>query len=196
MFSEVRHFKPLEMRIVFLFYALLAILAVIWDWGSRGNPIYAWSTSSLPSGAQILGASLAVVVYFATVRVLCRFVEAFRALETLFIQLLTPISYFQIFAVSAVSAVVEEWLFRGIFVPHFGIMLSSVVFGLCHLIPAPKLWMWWISSTILGIILAQLYLSTQNLWLCTYIHFAINFLGLWSVNLRAYSTPRFSRAKA
>lgn len=191
MFSEVRSLKPLEMRVVFLFYFLICILAAVWDWSSRGDPFYVWKRSELPDLRFLLISALFVLGYFVFVRLLSRLLEAIRALDSLFIQLLTPISYLHIFTLALISSVAEEWLFRGIFVDHFGLFLSSLVFALCHFIPAAKLWLWSLWSLAAGLILGSIYEHTQSLWAPIWIHFLINFVGLWMINFTAYNAPRF-----
>jgi len=194
MFSEVRSIKPLEMRVVFLVYALLGGTAAIWDWSSRGDPFWVWKNSALPSFKVLLTAVVGVFIYWISVRVLSRWSESIRSLESLFSQLLSPISYLQIFLVSSVTAFVEEWFFRGILVDHFGLILSSIVFALCHLIPAPRLWMWSIWSFLAAVILGSIYQDTHSLYVPLLIHFLINFLSLIFINWRAYQAPRFNPA--
>ncbi len=194
MFSEVRSIKPLEMRVVFLVYALLAGTAAIWDWSSRGDPFWVWKNSQVPTFKALFTAVVAVFFFWATVRILSRWSESIRALESLFSQLLSPISYFQILLISTTTAVVEEWFFRGILVDHFGLILSAIVFALCHLIPAPRLWAWSIWSFIAAVILGSIYQETQSLYVPLLVHFLINLLSLIFINWRAYQAPRFNPA--
>jgi uncharacterized protein len=195
MFSEVRSFKPLEMRVVFLFYFLLGLLAAIWDWSSRGHPFYVWMQSEPVSSNFIIVSAVLVALYVALVWSLTRFIEAIRAIDSMFVQLLTPISYFHIVSLALVSSVVEEWLFRGIFVDHFGLIVSSLAFGLCHFIPIARLWLWSLWSLAGGLLLGAVYEQTQSLWAPLWIHFLINLLGLWLINWRAYQSPRFGSAQ-
>jgi len=194
MFSEVRSIKPLEMRVVFLVYALLAGTAAIWDWSSRGDPFWVFKNSQIPSLKVSILAIIGVFLYWAIVRILSRWSENLRSVEGLFSQLLSPISYLQIVVISATTAIVEEWFFRGILVGHFGLILSALVFALCHLIPSPRLWTWSIWSFIAAILLGVIYQETKSLYLPILIHFLVNILSLVFINWRAYQTPRFNPA--
>ncbi len=180
------------MRVVFLVYALLAGTAAIWDWSSRGDPLWVWRTSPIPGFKVLLAAILGVFVYWAMVRILSKWIESIRSLEGLFSQLLSPISYFQILLIASISAFVEEWFFRGILVDHFGLILSAVIFALCHLIPSPRLWMWSIWSFFAAVILGILYQETRSIYLPLLVHFLINLFVLIFVNWRAYQAPRFN----
>lgn len=191
MFAESSSHRPLEFRSVFLIYFLLAVIAMVWDWTSHQQPWHSLTHyQSLPWWSWLL-ATLAVVIYHAISWQLSRFVSWAKALEHLFIRLLSPISYLQIFLVSLTSAFVEEWFFRGVLVTHFGVIASAIAFGLCHFIPAPRLWAWSLWTLMAGLVLGSLYEQTQNLWICVWIHFLINAGGLWMINLKALRSPRY-----
>lgn len=190
----MRNSKPLDLALVALCYFLLACFSAVWDWVSRGSPFQVWSSSTVPDLKQLLGSGLFVALYFLVSRKFLSWSSWGQSLEKLLLQLLTPISYFQIVSLALMSALVEEWFFRGILVAHFGTISSALFFGLCHLIPSARLWSWSLIAFGMGLVLGALYAATQSLWLCVWIHALLNAAGLFYLNLRAYSRPSFRNA--
>lgn len=188
--------KPLELRLVFLGYLALAMLAMIWDFFSRGHALQAWRIDQAPSFWMLFLGSLLVFLSLGLSWVMSlRFVWA-QKLEKIFAQLLTPLSYFQILVISFLSGFVEEWFFRGILYSHFGLILSSILFGLCHLIPAPKLWVWSVWAFAAGLIFGKIYEWTDSLLLCALIHTAINASSLILLNQKVLKRPELLRSGA
>lgn len=192
MLGDSKNIKPLELNIVFLVYGLLALISMVWDWLSRGHPFQAWIDSKGLSLSMLITAAVLVVSYLGLSYIVNRLFRWARQLEHLFAQLLTPISYFQIIVISLLSGVVEEWFFRGILLSHFGVLTSSIVFGLCHLIPERGVWMWSIWSFFAGVIFALIYETSESLWLCVLIHSAVNASVLVILNHKVIESPHMS----
>jgi len=91
---------------------------------------------------------------------------------------------FSIILIVIVPTITEEMLFRGIIVSGFKenysekktIIVSALLFGLIHLNP----WQF-VSAFIIGLFSAWLYLRTKSIFLCLYIHFFNNLLGLMAM---------------
>jgi membrane protease YdiL (CAAX protease family) len=83
-----------------------------------------------------------------------------------------------IFFVTAVIALVEESLFRGVIQSHFGIIIASLVFALIHVRYLRKKLLFFVTVG-LSFWLGVLFLYTQNLFVCVFAHFCIDFfLGI------------------
>ncbi|MFT3928043.1 MAG: CPBP family intramembrane metalloprotease [Myxococcales bacterium] len=82
-----------------------------------------------------------------------------------------------ILCLAGVIPLMEELLFRGIFMfglsrrygPAFGILLSSVLFGVVHLGAVPALY-----ATVAGVLLGWLALATRSVWPGVALHGAFN----------------------
>jgi len=177
------------MRIVFLVYGLIIFICLFWDALSRSSALYAWTHSSLPSFGAILFALFFSVLYVFVSQLSVRFSDWGRQLQNLLGHLLTPISYIQIGMLAGVSGFVEEWFFRGILLAHFGIVISSFIFGLCHLILKKRLWIWSLWCFVAGIAFALIYQITGSLLLCALIHMFINAALMSLLNQKAYHQP-------
>ena len=94
---------------------------------------------------------------------------------------------FSIILIVIVPTITEEMLFRGIIVSGFKenysgkktIIVSALLFGLIHLNP----WQF-VSAFIIGLFSAWLCLRTKSIFLCLYIHFFNNLLGLIAMKFR------------
>lgn len=186
MTSEIKSMKPLELSMVLGVYAGIAVISLIWDWLSHGSAFYSWQGSSFPSLLSILISLVFIALYVGLSMVVSLLTKWGQQLDLVFTQLLTPISYFQIAIISLVSGFVEEWFFRGVLMNHFGIMVSSIIFGLCHLILVHPLWIWSLWTFLAGLAFALIYESTNSLLLCGLIHATINGVLITILNLKAY----------
>lgn len=157
---------------------------------TRGHFFYSWTASGPGSWLAWISGVCIVLAYFFISVFLTRWTDWGRKLDTMFSRVLTPLSYFQIIVISLLSGLVEEWLFRGVLLSHFGLVLSSFLFGLCHLIPQPKLWVWSFWSFAMGILLGLVMQLSGSLWLCASIHAGVNALLILYLNLRAYQEPQ------
>lgn len=84
-----------------------------------------------------------------------------------------------IFVVTALIALVEEILFRGVIQSSFGIVIASLVFTVIHVRYLRKKLL--IVVTLgLSFLLGLLFFYTQNLFTCIFAHFIIDFvLGIY-----------------
>jgi len=188
----VSAYRSLQLPVVISIYGSLALVAGLWDWLSRGHFFYSFKESSIGSPWAWFLSFLFVVLYFFISIALTRWTDWGRTLDTVFSRILTPISYLQILILALLSGIVEEWFFRGVLLSHFGIVLSSILFGLCHLIPQPKIWVWSVWSLAMGLFFGLVYRTTESLWICIFIHTMINFSLILYLNLRAYQEPQMA----
>jgi membrane protease YdiL (CAAX protease family) len=101
-----------------------------------------------------------------------------NAFETIMIKQTFIIS---IITIGFVPTVTEEMLFRGVILNGFkrnysdkkAILISALFFGLIHLNP----WQF-IAAFFIGIIMAWIYIKTESIILCIYMHLFNNIMGL------------------
>ena len=185
----MRNLRPLEFTTIVLVYLGLAGLCATWDALSRSSALYAWEHSQAPSFAYLVLSFFLVFFYLAFAQLNSRFTTWARQLNSLLAHLLTPISYLQMIVIAVMSGFIEEWFFRGILLSHFGVTLSSVFFGLCHLILIGRIWVWSLWSAMAGFILALLVFYSKSLYLAAMAHFSINLVMLFLLNMKAYNRP-------
>jgi uncharacterized protein len=81
-------------------------------------------------------------------------------------------------AVALASAVGEELLFRGLFVPLVGVVVSSVAFGVLHQIRGRARWGWIGWATLMGLLFGEVFAMTGSLLGPLLAHAAINHTNL------------------
>jgi membrane protease YdiL (CAAX protease family) len=179
-------YRALDSASVFLVYGAILLLSLMGDWMYGGSFVASWTSAQpLPTGA-VLAALIFVVVAIVAATLLTSLFAWGAEIERVFQQILTPLSYFQILVLSLVSGFLEEWFFRGILLSYFGLIISSVVFGLAHFLPARKIWRWSLWAFAAGLVLGWMQMKFQNLWLTAMTHSAVNFFLLMKINLKAH----------
>jgi membrane protease YdiL (CAAX protease family) len=61
------------------------------------------------------------------------------------------------------SGVGEELLFRGLLMPLFGVVASSIAFGLVHQVRGPARWIWVVWASVMGLLFALIFRLTGSL---------------------------------
>jgi membrane protease YdiL (CAAX protease family) len=79
---------------------------------------------------------------------------------------------------SALSSFAEELVFRGVVLPYLGLVVSSILFGLAHVIPRKGLWPWSLWALAAGFCLGWTALATKGLFAPIVAHFVVNAVGL------------------
>lgn len=88
-------------------------------------------------------------------------------------------SVFNIFVISFVVAVSEEFLFRGVIQTTFGYVFASILFAVVHVryLKKPVLFL---SVVFVSLYIGYIFLITENLIITITIHFVVDFLlGLY-----------------
>lgn len=126
-----------------------------------------------------VGAMLAVSGEFLT-----RFTEWGRALMKVMRLIIGRPHFFDVVLMALLSALGEELVFRGLAMPYFGLIGSSAIFGLVHLIPRKRLWVWSVWATGAGLIFGYLAQATGGLLAPFAAHFLVNAVGLSTLAYR------------
>jgi hypothetical protein len=184
------------------FYAALTAAAVLWG-ALRGHPnvlLFDAEPSlaaSLHTGhraAQLVSSAAIGVAMGLLLVVLTRILHArydwARVLHTEFNGVLGVLSDREILLLAAASAIGEEFLFRGALLLHLkalvpgvaGLLLaifgSSAIFALLHIGPGTRFLPWTLSSFVVGVLLAAVFVSLGDLIAPIAIHFTVNALNL------------------
>lgn len=138
-------------------------------------------------------AAIGVVTAFGTVGLSLVFyrlgdkVPFFKQLKELSDEILLPaVSAFtmmDIVLVSLASGICEEILFRGVMLPLWGLIASSVIFGFVHS-PTLKYFPYVVVSILAGFLFGYLYQYSGSLWLPIVAHILHNFISLVIIRKR------------
>ena len=110
------------------------------------------------------------------------FFPSYRKLKWTFAQLFKDLKWRQIFALASLSALGEEFLFRGAIQPFLGVWVTSVVFALLHTDPEGKMSIWTLWAFVGGLVMGFATYSTGSLYPAIAIHFAVNFISIRRVS--------------
>jgi len=126
--------------------------------------------------AVLLGLGVVGISY-----VLTRRVNVFEELSQTLAQLMGRLDLQDIVFLAFFSSIGEEFLFRGIVQHHAGLVLTSVAFGLLHTAPGKQGYVWSIFALVMGFVLGQQYIWTQNILAPICTHFVINACNLYLI---------------
>lgn len=119
-----------------------------------------------------------------------RLVPALRRMSEAFAQLLGQGTQGRALGLALLSSVGEEVFFRGFLLPWLGLVASSILFGLLHIAPDRRLWMWPVLATAMGFGFGWLYQFTGDVLAPVLAHFTINFFALSVLARRGVSSRK------
>ena len=160
---------------------LLALILITLRGGTVELEALAGTDPGVAAGAGIIAAaSLLILVGLAGS------LEALRQLETMIEGVIGRISHGEALALAAMSAVGEEFFFRGALQPFLGLTLTSVLFACCHLAPrGANRWTWPILALPAGFVFGWLQLTTGGLVAPVVAHFLFNWVQLTRLATRS-----------
>ncbi len=167
--------KKIELPKIIFFYGSMAGVALLWIFVMR-LPITFFGWEGLPEAYVI---AFLIFIFSTAISVKSQWG---KKLEELFASLLTPIPIPAILMLSLLSSVGEELFFRGALLNQFGLIISSLLFGLVHFPIYRSMIPWTIMASLMGFVLGGLYLYSGNLLAPIALHFLINFLNIWAIN--------------
>ena len=149
-----RALGPRFVRFAALFYGSLAVVAALWC-GLRGFDVRLLGES--PAASVLLGVltaactvSLGLLAY--------RFLLSLRQIsEELAPRLVDGADSVSLVLVSVFSGVGEETLFRGAVQQEFGLIVASLLFGLAHVGPDRRYFVWTAWAVLAGFVFGILY---------------------------------------
>ena len=104
-----------------------------------------------------------------------------RSLE----DLIGPMPWTTALLLALVSGFAEELLFRGALWPHLGLIGTTLLFGLVHVLPRRSLWLYPLFATFAGLLLGLVREGTGSVWPPIVAHVTVNALNLWWLGTRA-----------
>ncbi len=134
-------------------YSVLTLVSLVWlyfqkrlHWSLfvRLDPVPFWTDLGIGAG---LGLMLILLSGFAS-----RHFRWAQMLEAEFQGILTPLSPVPIILLGMSSGAAEEIFFRGALQGSAGLVASSILFGLAHLIPRRDLYPWALYALLVGFI--------------------------------------------
>lgn len=108
--------------------------------------------------------------------------KKFQAIVELFEDVLSPafnnLKPRDIVILSMVSGFSEEIFFRGLLFTHFGIIISSLAFGILHM-PGFKFWIYAVWAALSGALFCFFLSISGSLWLPVIAHIINNMIGMF-----------------
>ena len=90
-------------------------------------------------------------------------------------------------AIAVLSGLAEEALARALLQPLIGLVAAAIVFGLLHIVPDRRLWMWPLLAFVLGLALGGVF-ESGGYPAAAAAHLAINAFGLLRLRGQAEGT--------
>lgn len=164
---------------VFFIEGTLLLISLIWMF-IRKIPVFENIKISLP--ALWMGLILGVGILFSSIIFYSvdRFVfkERFRrVMEDKIYPLFSRVTFPEIILLALMSGFCEEFFFRGILLPEFGILFASAIFGVLHT-PGKTTWFLGVWSGLIGVVFALVYKFTGNLFIPMVAHALNNFVAV------------------
>ena len=155
-----RALSPRFARFAALFYGSLAVIAAVWC-GLRGFEVPVLGKS--PAWSLLLGIltaactiSLGLLAY--------RLIPVLRSIsEELAPRLVDGASARDLVLVSIFSGIGEEAFFRGALLQEFGLVISSLLFGLAHIGPDRRYLVWTLWAVLAGFVFGVLFEVSEGL---------------------------------
>ena len=164
---------------------VVLIIAIIWGYFGK---IFWWNTIkfdiSLVNSIYIVIGLLFFNAIFYIFRNQLKFMHYDRLIKSVYIPIFGKFNIWQCIFLSIISGFCEEALFRGVMSVAWGMIISSVVFGLLHL-GDKKLIFSGIWIAIIGFCFAYIYKITGNLAISIVAHFLNNFFCFIVVKILA-----------
>ncbi len=180
-----------RLKIAAAFYGFISLGAVAWVMVRSGNVRELFYHPSglmvdqSPAVDLLVGGAAGVAFGLGMARLSRFMVHRFEWAKGLHIEfrgLLGPLRDIDVLAFAAFSAIGEELLFRGALQTTFGIVVSSVAFGILHVGPSRKFIPWPFQAVAMGFAFGTLFWLTGNLAAPIMAHFAINYQNLHFIN--------------
>lgn len=177
-------FSPRDLlRLGLGFYGVVTLFALGFDLFSRvrgsgaaeGVPLLSLSLPSWEALAAGLGIGLAVV---ALTRVGRRAWSAVDRAAREFASLLGPLGWKEAWLLALASGVGEELLFRGALWPYLGLLGTTLLFGLVHVVPRRALWGYPLFAALVGLLVGLLREASGSVLPCVIAHVVVNGLNL------------------
>ncbi len=178
--------KALETRSLYWVYGSLLAAGIVLELLSPSpltDPPLNVLDLSWPASVAALVLGVALVIIY---RLVGRIFRWGRSLKDFLKQTLTPLSYLHAIVIAIITAVIEEWFFRGLLLPRFGLVLSSLIFALANILPHRQKISWMAWNLVFGLLLGVLAKESGTFWTAAFAHSLFNLSFLIRLNQEAY----------
>lgn len=160
--------------------AIVLLAATIWSYKSQISLANSLSVKPTYMGYGIL-AGLCLALSSFLLFWLGKFIPGLKNLRTFICEQIAPIfsclTFLDIVLIAAASGFCEEIFFRGVAQKEFGLLPTSLIFGLFHC-PSIAHLSYGLWAALAGLFLGYLYIASSNLWVPIMAHFLSNFISL------------------
>lgn len=177
-----------------VFYGAMALVGGVWYRIAAGGSVlhYLPPADRLRPGAEIglLAAAFLANLVFDTAgprysKVLRRFQQSMRGV----LGQLGPLGTGEILALSILSGLGEEILFRGALQHTFGFVSATILFALSHYPLKRGMWVWPVYALCMGAVLGTLRILGGDIWSAVLLHASVNCVSLYLLSGR-YSSGK------
>ncbi len=164
-------------------------------WSALAGSLDGWfgPPQSWPADILLgLGCGLLVVAVSAA---LVAYSRAYRRLADAMAAIIGPARWPAVAVAAVASGVAEECLFRGAAQASLGIVLATVLFALCHLVPDRRFLPWTLFALVVGAGLGALFLWRGSLVAPITAHACVNLINLRILARRAEEIARADGGK-
>ena len=160
-----------------IIYALAVAAALAWfHFRGRLNLVPQRAIGDHGPWLSLLAGAAAGLLCSGVFLVAQRYLQSFRRLESRLAEIVGPLSEAEILGIAMVSAIGEEFFFRGAMQDAWGIWWSAAVFGLLH--SGPGLLLWGMVAFCLGLLFSCMVDYGLGLLSVTVAHALINNISL------------------
>lgn len=163
------------------FYGIVALFAVgyaLFAGTGEGKDSDSFLGLAFPSlGLVFAGIGLGLVIV-GVVHVGLRALPGVKRAATIMAEVFGPLTWKQALALAVFSGVGEELLFRGALWPHLGLIGTTCLFGLVHILPRRGLWGYPLFALAAGLMLGLLRDASGSVWPPILAHVTVNALNL------------------
>lgn len=161
--------------------ASLLVISILWIFLIPKHNVFPYLKFSWQPflGGIAIGIGLAISGYgfYNFTKKTKKFYETVELFEQVLAPAFRNLKLPDIIALSVVSGFCEEIFFRGLMLPAFGIIISSIAFGLLHL-PGFKFWIYALWASLSGALFGVLFILTSSLWFPITAHAVNNIIGM------------------
>ena len=168
--------KPI-IRLALIFYSIMFIASLMWVYFSD----ISFSFSFNKPVTFIMSCLLSFIIVSGTIYYSIYTKNKFKwaaRLEESISKVLGHLDKHTIIVLALLSAIGEEFFFRGAVQAEFGYIFASLIFGSIHFIPQKTFIPWTIFAIVMGFILGWLYIYSENLLFPMITHGGINYINL------------------
>lgn len=189
--SQTNLSKNQIFNLIILIEALVLILATAWSWLAKIELLPVFSKVDPLQIAAGLGTGfLLSLTSIASARLALALKDKFKFFN-IYLELINDVMapvfskflFRDIFVIALASGFCEEVFYRGVLQNQFGILIASIVFGLCHF--AGKRYLFYaIWAALAGALFGYMIILTGSLWPPILAHITNNFVSLTYLRYR------------